>query len=407
MTRITLNELNETMEEIPAKLMLIINAIDKGNAETHGLLRTLINEIKDGNSKQNRFSEQLVETISNNANDVATAVKTGIKEIDLQQAEKGKLKTNAFKCKERISHLWNNMLNSRRQAFWQYYRSKQISDVYKKLLEKNPPQMPRKFLPRMIENETKEETEIRTLLSVEKFKSEIHLQDLRSEKYEVRLNNVDANMITYFTANYENDICDNLIELWERDCKKEEEKSIKIFHGKEEWYLNNASSGFRNAAQSLRKEKKSQDSRNSENDWKGRNRYNQQRKKKDNGSRSCSRSNNQHNTHKPSTNKPIKNEKKEWPTPAEASKEERRKERPFFRKVRPYKQRQKERFETVEIKNYDKSDTNNNDQENEHTIIVPDTQDVPNQVEENVNNSVRDDFFLHGQGATKANQRKN
>ena len=212
------------MEEIPAKLMLIINAIDKGNAETHGLLRTLINEIKDGNSKQNRLSEQVIETISSNANDVETAVKTGIKEIDLHKAEKGKLKTNAFKCKERISHLWNNMLNSRRQTFWQYYRSKQISDVYKKLLEKNPPQMLRKFLPRMIENETKEETEIRTLLSVEKIKPETDLQDLRSEKYEVRLNNVDANMITYFTANYENDICDNLIELWERDCKKEEEK---------------------------------------------------------------------------------------------------------------------------------------------------------------------------------------
>ena len=148
-----------------------------------------------------------------------------------------------------------------------------------------------------------------------------------------------------------------------------------------------------NAAESLRKEKKSQDSRNSENDWKGRTRYNQQRKKKNNGSRSRSRSNNQHNTHKPSTNKPIENEKKEWPTPAEASKEERRKERPFFLKVRPYKQRQKERFETVEIKNYDESDTNNNDQQNEHTIIVSDTQDVPNQVEENVNNSVRDNFF--------------
>ena len=113
--------------------------------------------------------------------------------------------------------MWNNTLSSRRQAFWQYYRPKQISDIYEKLLEKNPPQIPRKFLPRMTENETKEETEIRTLVSVEKFKSEIHLQDLRSEKYEIRLNNVDANMITYFTANYENDICDNLIELWEKD----------------------------------------------------------------------------------------------------------------------------------------------------------------------------------------------
>ena len=102
MTRITLNEPSETMEEIPSKLMVIINAIDKGNAETHGLLRTLINEIKDGNSKQCQLSEQLIETISNNSNNVATAVKTGIKEIDLQQVENGKLKTNTFKCKERI-----------------------------------------------------------------------------------------------------------------------------------------------------------------------------------------------------------------------------------------------------------------------------------------------------------------
>ena len=64
-------------------------------------------------------------------------------------------------------------------------------------------------------------------------------------------------MIAYFRPNYENYICDKLIESWGRDCKKEEEKSIKIFYRKEEWYLNNASSGFHNAAQSLRQEKKS------------------------------------------------------------------------------------------------------------------------------------------------------
>ena len=93
-------------------------------------------------------------------------------------------------------------------------------------------------------------------------------------------------MIRYFTANYENNICDNLIEVWERDCKKEEEKSIKIFHGKEEWYLNNTSSVFRNAAQSLRQGKKSQDRRNSKSDWKSRNWHNQQKKKKNNYSRS-------------------------------------------------------------------------------------------------------------------------
>ena len=67
---------------------------------------------------------------------------------------------------------------------------------------------------------------------------------------------------------------------------------------------------------------------------------------------------------------------------------ERRKKRPFFGKIRPYKQRQEERFEKVEIKNYDESETNNNAQQNGHTIIVADTRDVLNKVEENVSNSV-------------------
>ena len=79
----------------------------------------------------------------------------------------------------------------------------------------------------------------------------------------------------------------------------------------------------------------------------------------------------------------------------------------IFGKIRPYKQRQEGRFETVEFKNYEESETNNNDQQNEHTIIVPDTQDVPTQIKENGSNFLRDNFFLQGQGATKAKQRKN
>ena len=49
----------------------------------------------------------------------------------------------------------------------------------------------------------------------------------------------------------------------------------------------------------------------------------------------------------------------------------------------------------AEIENYDESETNNNDQQNEHTIIVPDTQDVLNQVVEDVSNFVRNHFFLY------------
>ena len=42
MTRIILRALDETMEKILVNLMLITNAINKGNANRHGLFRTLI-----------------------------------------------------------------------------------------------------------------------------------------------------------------------------------------------------------------------------------------------------------------------------------------------------------------------------------------------------------------------------
>ena len=116
------------------------------------------------------------------------------------------------------------------------------------------------------------------------------------------------------------------------------------------------------------------------------------------------RSNNQYNSHKSSTNNLLKMTKKNDLYQLKLRKWKGEK---IFGKIRPYKQRHEERFETVEIKNYDESETNNNDQQNEHTVIEPNMQDLPNQVEKNVSNSVRDNFFLYGQEATKANQRKN
>ena len=64
---------------------------------------------------------------------------------------------------------------------------------------------------------------------------------------------------------------------------------------------------------------------------------------------------------------------------------------PIFWKIRPYKQRREEIFEKLEIQNYDENETNKSDQQNEH-IIVPDTEDVPNTVKENVSNFVSVNF---------------
>ena len=60
----------------------------------------------------------------------------------------------------------------------------------------------------------------------------------------------------------------------------------------------------------------------------------------------------------------------------------------------------------MESKDYGESQTNNNEQQNKHTITVTDRQDVTNQVQD-VSNFMRKNFFLLGLDAKKANQRKN
>ena len=77
MTRITLNEINDAMEETPSKLLLVFNVIDKGNAETHQLLQTLTEEVQTSNRKQNNAVELILQIISNNSAGISTGTQEG------------------------------------------------------------------------------------------------------------------------------------------------------------------------------------------------------------------------------------------------------------------------------------------------------------------------------------------
>ena len=102
--------------------------------------------------------------------------------------------------------------------------------------------------------------------------------------------------------------------------------------------------------QSLRKEKKSQDSRNFENDRKGRNKHNQQRKKKSNDSRSRSRSNSQRKSHKPSTNKHIKMTKKNSEHQLKLQKKKGKKSYDFFHEIDRINKVKKKDFKRCKFK---------------------------------------------------------
>ena len=68
--------------------------------------------------------------------------------------------------------------------------------------------MPRKFFSKSIRNKDAEVTVIRLASPIEKFKTEISLQNIRLEKYRGQFSKIVTIMIKKFTTNYSNDICD-------------------------------------------------------------------------------------------------------------------------------------------------------------------------------------------------------
>ena len=92
---------------------------------------------------------------------------------------------------------------------------KNIAEIFRKLLKKNPQKMSRKFLAKVIPKENKEETAIRQQLCLEKFKAEINFHKIRSQKYLDCFQILNVHVITHFRMNYDDDIRNSLTGLWE------------------------------------------------------------------------------------------------------------------------------------------------------------------------------------------------
>ena len=396
-------EANDVLLDLPSKMMLILNAVDKGNQETHQLLRIIIDELRNNNKKQDEVSESIVTSIATTSNNIADALSNSLKEVESLKAKKAISLSEATKSKRKIDQLWKNSLNSRKQAFWQQYKAKNVAEKFSELLIMEPPQMLRKFLPKEIKNESEEETKIRKELAIEKVKTEIKLLQVRSSKYEQAFKNIDEKMILYFTNNYSNDICDAMITEWQNDCQHEEAFSISKFTETEEWFYNNTSSDFRN-------------DQPNQNDKVHRSNYNTRRQNNQapNGSKNTTHRkrnnrdrnfrNEEENTNKKDeTWEQRKNEeyRSKFPTLADARKTEVRKQKPTLGKfTRISKQRKP--IETVEIKTPERKTRHVSINESDEIQVVLETDTSNGDICRSGKSN--DNFLFHGQGATNSAQ---
>ena len=60
------------------------------------------------------------------------------------------LQIEVNKPKSTIANLWQNTINTRRQAFWNHHHAKNLGETYENLLACNAPKMPRKFLSKIM-----------------------------------------------------------------------------------------------------------------------------------------------------------------------------------------------------------------------------------------------------------------
>ena len=111
----------------------------------------------------------------------STAVAENMKSFAEESSKRTINEAETRTAKRTISELWQNALNTRKQTYWNHYRAKKTTDVFHDLLQQDPPKIPRKFLPRRIEGEPEDELEIRKQLSIEKFRTEINLLQLRAK----------------------------------------------------------------------------------------------------------------------------------------------------------------------------------------------------------------------------------
>ena len=319
------------------------------------------------------------------AETVASSLKSSLQEVEANKRQEALTQIEVNNAKQKIQKLWQNTINTRKQHFWSHHRSKRTYETFQNLLAMDPPRLPRKFLPKFIENEDPDETFLRQQMAKKKFETEIELLKLRSQKYEEKFLKIDLEMKSHFTNEYEIEIANKLIKEWLDECKKEEERSIKIFNESENFFLNTTTSDFRRETQEPTDQKTIQKAQNNE-------------------KRESIKENNFHQkrsqvpenfwqTQKPWRNNPGGRRKFQSQNMQRRVNQERRP------RINPERRRLNEAFDT-DVLQPNKSGTQtpritlSATDQSETTTIIPETQ---------INSGENDNFLWHGQGATNQN----
>ena len=130
---------------------------------------------------------------------------------------------------------WKNKLKARSNLFFRHNRNKILIEIFTSEIRKANPKVPRKFLSHFHKHDTQEEKKIKKQLAIEKIKTEIHLQGLRSERQLKQLQKLDEEMCNHINKNFSQIMSQQLTNEWVKECKIREKQAVEKFHNKINW----------------------------------------------------------------------------------------------------------------------------------------------------------------------------
>ena len=144
--------------------------------------------------------------------------------------------TNLKEEKDKIKQ-WRKKLQARTNIYFRYYRNERLSELFTLEIQKDNPKVPRKFLSRRSnERVSEEEKLIKKQLTIEKVKTEIKLQHLRSARQFQKLKSIDEDMNIYIKQKFQNEMAQSLMNKWSTKCRADELKTKQKFDKKEKWF---------------------------------------------------------------------------------------------------------------------------------------------------------------------------
>ena len=146
------------------------------------------------------------------------------------------MEAEAMRIKASIGATWEQKLNARKDAYWAKTRNEGYLAVHQKWIQEGTPLIiPKKLQKPEIRNENDNQRQLRERAVMQDFRNEIEMEKLRVESCYERTRKLDAEIEEIIKSRCSGQVYEFLMELWQRNIKRNEEISHKRWKNTETW----------------------------------------------------------------------------------------------------------------------------------------------------------------------------